>query len=141
MSKSPGPRRLDAAMEARRKELRLRWRDVADLAGISYETLRTIRRGQYEGMRPLTESGIERALKWATGSVAAVLAGGEPTPIPELQPEPVDPAVPILDELHRLDTKRYGLETADRLLEARIRVLNDVRERPKSRTSDQPENG
>jgi transcriptional regulator with XRE-family HTH domain len=127
-------------MEARRKELRLRWRDVADLAGISYETLRTIRRGQYDGMRPLTESGIEQALKWSAGSLAVILAGGNPTRLPDPEAEPVDPAVPILDELHDLDAEAYGLELADRLLEARIRLINKHREQSTSRTSEQPEN-
>lgn len=75
-------------MDARRRELRLRWRDVADAAGISYETLRTIRRGHYDGMRPLTETGIEQALRWAPGSIATILAGGAPPPIPKPEPAP-----------------------------------------------------
>lgn len=123
-------------MDARRRELRLRWRDVADLAGIAYETLRTIRQGQYGGMRPLTESGIERALKWKTGSIAAILAGRKPVPITETEPEPVDPAVPVLDELHALDEEEYGLELADRLLEARVRLINRHRARTRSGSSD-----
>jgi hypothetical protein len=127
-------------MDARRRELRMRWRDVADLAGISYETLRTLRNGSYGGMRPLTETGIEQALKWAPGSIVAILAGREPRSIPEVESAPTDPAVPVLDELHRLDTDKYGLDMADRLLEARVRVLNDVRGRSRSSTSEQPGN-
>lgn len=125
-------------MAARRKELRLRWSDVADLAGISYETLRIIRRGHVEGMRPLTESGIEQALKWVPGSIAEVLTGGKPTPEPEPEREPVDPAVELLREAHRIYFERYGLDAADRLIEEHIRLINAARERATSRTSDQP---
>ena len=37
--------RLDEAMNQRRLELRLNWRQLADAAGISYTALRAIRRG------------------------------------------------------------------------------------------------
>lgn len=131
-------KRLAEEMEQRRKKLRLRWTQVARRADMSVQTLLRIRSGE-TAVSDFAAEGIEQALEWPTGHVAEVL-GAQREQVPEPQPEPVDPAVPILDELHRLDTKRYGLELADRLLEARIRVLNDVRERPKSRTSDQPEN-
>lgn len=72
-------RRLAAHMDSRREDLRLTWAEVASLAGVSRETLRQIRTGEGE-IRPLTRRGIEDALQWASGSIAIILDGGEPTP-------------------------------------------------------------
>lgn len=108
----------------------------------------------YERVGDAVFEAIETGLGWAEGCIAVYLETGdesvlappvsvppEPTPAdPEPEPEPVDPAIPILDELHALDTESYGLDMADRLLEARIRLINEARTRPKSRTSEQPEN-
>lgn len=72
--------RLAQHMDARRLQLDLRWADVATAARVTTETLRQARVGPGE-IRPLTRRGIERALWWESGSVNAVLAGGEPTPL------------------------------------------------------------
>lgn len=68
---------LDDAMNQRRLELGLQWRDLATAAGISYEALRAIRRGT---SRPadLTARKLEEALQWEPGGVRAVLAGQAP---------------------------------------------------------------
>lgn len=72
-------KRLDAAMDARRLELDLEWREVAEHGGITYETLRAARRGA--GNIPTkTRRAIERGLRWAPGSVTEVLAGRAATP-------------------------------------------------------------
>ena len=67
-------------MDARRQELGLTWDEVAAGADMSREGLRRVREGG-RNMRPLTKSGIERALSWTPGSVDAILEGGEPTPL------------------------------------------------------------
>lgn len=86
MPKKQSPREaLALHMEDRRVSLGLRWADVADLAGTTTETLRQARFGDGE-IRPLTRRGIEDALGWARGSVAAVLAGGQPTVTTEVAP-------------------------------------------------------
>lgn len=106
----------------------MRWKQVADVAGMTYSHMHKIRRGQTP-VTDLAARGIERALDWPQGRVGEIR-----------RPEPKgDPAIPILDELHAVDTESYGLELADRLLEARIRLINESRIRRKSRTSDQPE--
>lgn len=71
---------LDEAMNERRLQLRMKWRDVAEGAGITYEALRAIRRGE---SRPseLTTQAIDRVLRWVPGGVRTALAGGKPTPI------------------------------------------------------------
>ena len=75
--------RLADLMEQRRLELGLRWREVAEAGNISYEVIRAIRNGSGE-IRPLSRHGIETGLRWEAGSVAAVLGGGDPVPLPEL---------------------------------------------------------
>jgi hypothetical protein len=74
-------------MAQRREERGLRWKDVAEIAGVTTETLRQIRGGGGT-IRPLTRAGLEKAMVWANGSVQAVLDGGDPTPLPL----PVGPA-------------------------------------------------
>lgn len=50
--------------------------DAARHAGISRETWTSVERG--DPAKPVTYRKIEAALEWAAGSVAAVLADGEP---------------------------------------------------------------
>lgn len=81
---------LEAAMESRRVELRMSWRDVSREAGLSYEGLRAIRRGD-RNPNAVTKRGIEVALRWAPGSVDAILDGGEPTLTDTSSPTPSAP--------------------------------------------------
>ena len=69
---------LASAIDERRGELGLSLREVAELAGVTAETLRAVRKGSNEPSS-LTKHGIERALRWEPGSVASVLNGGGPT--------------------------------------------------------------
>jgi hypothetical protein len=80
VDKAQARRRLAELMDERRGELRLRWRDVADAGGISYEVVRAVRNGGGE-IRLLTQRGIEDGLRWEQGSVRAILAGGDPVPL------------------------------------------------------------
>jgi hypothetical protein len=82
--------RLARLMDERRRELRLRWQDVAEAGGISLKTLHNVRVGG-DGIAPLTERGIETGLRWETGSIGAVLAGGDPVPAPPLVIVPDSP--------------------------------------------------
>ncbi|MFJ2303805.1 MULTISPECIES: helix-turn-helix domain-containing protein [unclassified Streptomyces] len=70
--------RLNEAMNQRRLALRMNWRELAQAAGISYEALRAIRRGDYRPTE-LTSRGLDEALRWEHGSVFSVLNGGTPT--------------------------------------------------------------
>jgi DNA-binding XRE family transcriptional regulator len=71
---------LGDLMEERREDLRLYWEDVAKAAGVTDQTLRDIRSGK-SNPRALTRRGIEAALRWERGSIDAILAGGDPTPL------------------------------------------------------------
>lgn len=65
-------------MEQRRVELRMSWREVSTAAGMSYEGLRAIRKGD---RRPnaVTKGRLEDALHWEPGSIDKLLTGGDPT--------------------------------------------------------------
>ena len=76
--------RLAGRMEERRRELRLRWRDVAAAGDIALKTLHSVRTGT-AGIAALTEAGIEAGLQWKPGSVRSIVAGGEPE---AREPEP-----------------------------------------------------
>jgi transcriptional regulator with XRE-family HTH domain len=110
--------RLDQAMNRRRLELRMNWRELAEAAGISYTALRAIRRGGYRPTE-LTARGLDEALHWAPGSVHTVLDGGEPSLLgvqaPPKVPEGASSTTPSLKE---------KLELAGRLMAAQVRELD-----------------
>lgn len=109
--------RLDAAMARRRLDLDMKtWRDLAQAAGISYETLRAFRKGE-GAPASATVHGIERALRWQSGSIESMLAGREPSPIAEpgslppltadvrgtvTDPEEEEPDSPITSDIEKL---------------------------------------
>lgn len=71
--------RLAAEMDRRRIALGLRWEHIADKARISTTHLRKYRRGD-AGASDVVIAGLEDALQWQRGSIAAILQGGQPTP-------------------------------------------------------------
>lgn len=77
---------LDAAMDARRVDLRMTWREVAETAELSLAGLSAIRRGERQPST-LTVRRIEDALQWEHGSIQAVLDGGDPTPVQAEEPQ------------------------------------------------------
>ena len=102
MPDTPQPHRLGVLMDERRRELRLRWRDVAVLAGITYEGIRAVRLGT-GGIRALTQLGIEDALQWEHGSIRSVQDGGDP--VPRQAGEPA--ALPPMTDDERRDVLDY----------------------------------
>lgn len=80
MPESPNRQRLAELMEQRRKDLRLRWQDVAERSGLSLKTLHSVRSSD-KRVAELTKTGIEDGLRWEHGSIDLVLAGGDPVPL------------------------------------------------------------
>lgn len=74
--------RLAALIEARQEELGVPWTQVIETSGLGKEGLRKIRRAITRNPRVQHRRGLERALRWALGSVDRVLAGGDPIPLP-----------------------------------------------------------
>lgn len=69
------------------------------MAGINRATWGALERGDRE-TEDYVFGGVERALKWAPGSVDAVLAGGEPAVTTEAKPE--DPWGEKLDRVRQV---------------------------------------
>jgi hypothetical protein len=81
------PQSLGWWMDDRRGELGLKWENVAERAKVSPETLRR-NASDPTRMRTTTLKGIERALRWESGSIDRILDGGSPVALPEPDPEP-----------------------------------------------------
>lgn len=100
-----GHKRLTEAMEERRKELRLRWQDVAAAASLSVETLSALRRPGAQGVRDLTLRAVDAGLQWYPGSAERTLKGDAPAPLGNGQPSAGDEPPP-----HRLDDGFAAIE-------------------------------
>ncbi|MER7814044.1 hypothetical protein [Streptomyces sp. NPDC096153] len=114
MTSDAGPIRLGKVVEQRIKELGLEYSWVAREADFSVETLSKIRKGVR--VRGATYRRLERVLRWAADSADAVMAGGEPTPLPDAADgeEPVVAALPV-EEL-----------APDRRVDAIMTILEDL---------------
>ncbi|MCZ7376509.1 hypothetical protein [Micromonospora sp. WMMC250] len=78
--------RLAKMIGVRRLELGVSAAAAARTAGIDRNTWSAAEKGE-KNTQPHNFAGIERALRWRPGSIAAILTGGEPTPA---DAEPVD---------------------------------------------------
>ncbi|MGW1035050.1 helix-turn-helix domain-containing protein [Streptomyces antibioticus] len=107
-------KRRDTAMNRRRLDLGMTWRQVAAAAGVSYETLRAVRKGDTAGGE-LTLSSIERALRWAPDAFEAIDSGREPAPLVDTADAPAGARA---GELLPLEEE---LKLAQRLLAAVVR--------------------
>jgi hypothetical protein len=72
--------RLARYIADRRAELGLTYVQVKERGGPSPATQSLIENGQRDSMQAATAGGYERALRWAAGSIRAVLGGTDPTP-------------------------------------------------------------
>lgn len=91
-------KRVGTAVGARRRARGYpRQQDAADAGDIGVAKWGQVERGEPGPHADNTIAGVERALAWKPGSVAAILAGGEPTPITE-----EDQAVSQLEELTQM---------------------------------------
>lgn len=133
--RSPERKRLAKLMDDRRADLRLRWDEVAELAGVTYETLRQVRYGAGE-IRILTKRGIEEALQWERGSIDAILAGGDPRPAQKIERETRDETESGADEPPDLPTLPSDPVEALRHMEEML--LRD-REEQRQRDEEQQE--
>lgn len=81
MTSETSAQRLGRLVRARRKALKLTQADVQKADGPSTATQRLIEGGKHTDFRGGTGSGLESALQWQPGSIDAILAGGDPTPL------------------------------------------------------------
>lgn len=111
----PARERLAALMNKRRLQLGMRWREVAQRAGMTEQNLIKIRKGTISVTEDAA-AGIERALRWQPGSVFAILAGDDP--VPRSSGLPMDPD----SRMHRATILNA---TPEQLVEMR-QVVEDV---------------
>lgn len=71
------PQTLADWMNDRRLELSMSWDEVEKKAGVTKNTMLSIRRGDGDSY-PKTIRNVEAALGWALGSISAIKAGREP---------------------------------------------------------------
>lgn len=77
-----GPRGLKEWIDHRRLELGMTMLELAETAELSEEGIRKVASGERQP-RKRTQMKIEAALRWAPGSVSAILVGEAPTAIAE----------------------------------------------------------
>jgi DNA-binding XRE family transcriptional regulator len=117
--------RLDQAMNARRLELRMNWRQVADAAHISYTALRAIRRGDYRPTQ-LTAQALDAALQWRPGSIDAVLAGGDAEPLSPAASQERESSRPPRQGLSASEALRHATSAFAQKLGLGVEDLEDV---------------
>jgi transcriptional regulator with XRE-family HTH domain len=112
--------RLNELMKARRLDLGMKtWRDLAQAAGISYETLRALRTGEAQPTAA-TIHGLNRALLYKDGAGIEALLNGR-------DPEPIKPAEEPKDEwtLEEARAEIADLKAQMDELQARVKRHND----------------
>ncbi len=83
----PSVDKLAAAVLARRKELRLRQKDVEARGGPTARTLQKLEKGTIGALAPRTLDALDEALRWTAGSASLVLyRGATPTRIEDVTP-------------------------------------------------------
>lgn len=111
--------RLAQAIRSRRQQLRLTQSEAAIRAGV----MRNTWIGAESGGRATQGrhyAGIETALGWASGSIDAILAGGDPAPGDPL-PEALPPQ--HLDEPFDLDEELERIQALDLPAHLRLRLM------------------
>ena len=136
--------RLAGFARERRVELGLTQEDVRAAGGPSTASIRLIEGALQRAYQPATLRDLERALQWERGSVARILAGGDPLPlgdvpaprspvqVPSAAPAPRDRKLPVLglDPGEEEALQPYLLELARELYAAAGLQLGPGREVP-----------
>lgn len=117
-----GPPRLDQAMDERRLELALKWRQVAERADLTAFHLQRIRSGKVKLSKDAA-AAIDRSMEWERGSAWRVYyEDGEPA---LLRPTPGAPPIP---EGIRVDPADWAAMTSDERA-TYVRIVTGVRRR------------
>ena len=115
--------RLAEFARERRVELGMTQEDVRGAGGPSTATVRLIEGALQQGYQPATLRDLEKALQWERGSVARILAGGNPAPVqslPRISPRLQKGMSGHLDEINRLIDDASRDTPADQLTGAML---------------------
>lgn len=118
--------RLGDLMAKQRKRLGLSVRAVSDLAKINRDTWADAEAGK-RTLQDKNHAGVERALRWADGSIAEILAGREP--VATTTDAPIDPAneAKLADEIEAVERMtNLTRETRLRIIQSMVRVYNET---------------
>jgi transcriptional regulator with XRE-family HTH domain len=100
--------RLGTIVRDRRQALEMTQREAADAAGFSDMTWFKVERGDVVSERTLI--GVDRALRWKRGSAKDVLAGGDPTELPDAAGHDEDLRAVVAELRERLARVEAALE-------------------------------
>jgi DNA-binding XRE family transcriptional regulator len=123
--------RLAKAVKDRRSELKLRQQDLSARGGPSKASLYNIENSAADNYSDTTIEMLETSLDWAFGSVAAIIAGQNPTPLP-VDPEDGEAAGDEIEITYRgwLMTLRPSPDaTREQVRRIRREALNTVMDR------------
>lgn len=127
---------LDRAMTLRRSKIRKKWAEIAELAGMKYQSLHRLRTNPEIGITDLAAAGVEDAMEWNRGTVAAIMTG-KVTPeqaadLPRVNSSPahpgrtlIDPIASPMEEINAFIADVRGVEgddVADELWESIVKV-------------------
>jgi hypothetical protein len=121
--------RLARAVKTRRAELKLRQQDLTGRGGPSKASLYNIENAAAVDFADQTIADLERSLDWATGSVAAILRGEEPTALPAPEPETESGGIQVEYLGWRLTLHPRAGATREEISRARKAVLDAVIDR------------
>lgn len=118
--------RLGSLIRQRRLELRLSEREAVKLAAIARNTWSGAEKGRTRTAEH-NWPGIEQALRWAPGSIEAILAGGEPT-IEESQrpPSRVPTGDELADEIERIRHLPISAAARRRMIETIVSLFEEA---------------
>ena len=128
--------RLAACVVRRRAELDgMTQEDLATISGLSVFQIQAIENMRAKNPRVRTIVALDKALQWEPGSVEAILAGDEPTPLPEPPAARMPTAVGRAIEDARRDK---AMSVADAAAKARVSAedWNRVLAEPEYRRGD-----
>lgn len=108
----------------RRAALGLRQADLAAAGKISVASVQDVEGGAKTRYRPTTLGGIERGLRWKPGSIKAILAGGEPSPVVAGESD----APPVTQVHHGDRVTRFPEDRWARMSDAQRRALLELAE-------------
>jgi transcriptional regulator with XRE-family HTH domain len=140
---------LAEEMNERRRQLRMKWTEVARGAGMTPQNLLRIRNGEISVTDDAAD-GLDHALQWERDSVHEILAGGKPTPLDARPPRrrtPLDPLTStpqeiadFLEEVRQTQGDAVFFELFQATLKANMRAREE-RERTERRTYNRTDAG
>lgn len=118
---------LGDLIRQRRLELRLSEREAVKLASIARNTWSGAEKGRVRTAEH-NWPGIEQALRWAPGSIAAILSGGEPTIIE--QPQRPLARLPngdeLADEIERIRVLPISAAARRRMIDTVVSLFEEA---------------